>query len=124
MVDTITPSFIDLLQSAALSGPRASAAPGPAAVLRSSDRRRIVGGKSARMLRAGDTVSRRDLGLSEAGGTGDAQRSRVTTVAEARTSLRDDLVRIRTVEGEAFLVRGSRLVVVMRTQEPSAVTRS
>lgn len=77
MTDTITPAFLDIVKD---GGPAVQEA-----LLRSTERHRILGGKSARMLRRGDRVALRDLNPD--------------------------------LDGEAHLVRGSRLVLVARGPE-------
>jgi hypothetical protein len=53
MTDTITPAFLAMAKNA---GPAASKI-----IFSSTERRRILGGKSARLLRRGDRVALRDL---------------------------------------------------------------
>ncbi|MFF1880206.1 hypothetical protein ACFVVC_01890 [Pseudarthrobacter sp. NPDC058196] len=97
MSDTITPAFLDIVKD------------GGAAVAEtlccSTERHRILGGKSARMLRQGDRVALRDLNPELDGGT--------AVVAQVRPSV-GSTVHVLTAGGEAHLVRGSRLVIVTR----------
>ncbi|BCW06902.1 hypothetical protein ACIQF8_03750 [Pseudarthrobacter sp. NPDC092184] len=100
MTDTITPAFLDIVKD---GGPAVQEV-----LLRSTERHRILGGKSARMLRRGDRVALRDLNPDLDGGT--------AVVEQVRPSV-GSTVHILTVGGEAHLVRGSRLVLVARGPE-------
>lgn len=102
MTDQITPAFLDIVASGGLAVREA--------VFRATERHRIIGGKSARLLRPGDRVALRDLGPGPAG---EARAHGSAVVRSARVAARD-LVHVTTADGEAHLVRGSRLVLVVR----------
>jgi hypothetical protein len=97
MTDAITPAFHDILEH------------GGAAVLetifRSTERHRILGGKSARLLRRGDRVAMRDLNPDLDGGLGIIEQVRPSVGSTVHVLIRG---------GEAHLVRGSRLVLTNR----------
>ncbi|MDO5865194.1 MULTISPECIES: hypothetical protein [Paenarthrobacter] len=97
MTDTITPAFLDITKD---SGPAVQETLFP-----STERHRILGGKSARMLRRGDRVALRDLNPDLDGGT--------AVVEQVRPSV-GSTVHVLTTGGDAHLVRGSRLVLVAR----------
>lgn len=97
MTDTITPTFLDIVKDDGTADADTLCC--------SSERHRILGGKSARMLRPGDRVALRDLNPDLDGGT--------AVVAQVRSSV-DSTVHVLTAGGEAHLVRGSRLVLVTR----------
>jgi hypothetical protein len=97
MTDTITPAFLAMAKNA---GPAASKI-----IFSSTERRRILGGKSARLLRRGDRVALRDLNPDLEEGT--------AVVDQVRPSV-GTTVHVLTIGGNAYLVRGSRLVLVTR----------
>lgn len=100
MTDTITPAFHDILKD--------GGAELQDIVYCATERHRILGGKSARLLRRGDRVALRDLNPDLDGGT--------AVVEQVRPSV-GSTVHVLTRGGEAHLVRGSRLVLVTRAPE-------
>ena len=98
MTDIVTPAFFDLAVNA-------GGITVHAAVWDATERHRILGGKSARLLRRGDRVALRDLNPDLNGGT--------AVVEQVRPSV-GSTVHVLTRGGEAHLVRGSRLVLVTR----------
>lgn len=97
MPDTITPAFLEMAKDAN-RGPLDVA-------FCSTERHRILGGKSARLLRRGDRVALRDLNPDLEEGT--------VVVDQVRPSV-GNTVHVLTVDADAYLVRGSRLVLVTR----------
>lgn len=102
MNDIITPAFLDMVKDGEpairemLSG--------------ALERHRILGGKSARLLRRGDRVALRDLNPDLEGGT--------AVIEQVRPSV-GNTVHVLTRDGGVHLVRGSRLVLV--TRDPKEV---
>ncbi|MFD2794592.1 hypothetical protein ACFS27_13630 [Promicromonospora vindobonensis] len=97
--DALTPAFCEMFQN-----------PTPDfldVVYRSTGRHRLFGGKSARLLRAGDMVALRDLPLIRADVPG------VATVVDASVSSTGTAF-VMTAEHGLFLTPGSRLVLVHR----------
>lgn len=97
--DTLTPAFREMFQN-----------PTPElldVVYRSTGRHRLFGGKSARLLRAGDMVALRDLNLVRADVPG------VATVVDTHVSPAGTAF-VTTAEHGLFLTPGSRLVLVHR----------
>lgn len=100
MTDTITPAFLAMAKD---TGPAASGI-----TFSSTDRHRILGGKSARLLRRGNRVALRDLNPDLKAGT--------AVVEQVRPSV-GSTVHVLTKGGDTHLVRGSRLVLVVRDPE-------
>lgn len=97
MSDTITPAFLEMAKDAGI---------GPfEALFCVSERYRILCGKSARLLRRGDRVALRDLNPDLEEGT--------VVVDQVRRSV-GNAVLVMTLDADAYLVRGSRLVLVAR----------
>lgn len=97
MTDTITPAFLAMAKD---TGPAVSGI-----IFSSTDRHRILGGKSARLLRRGDRVALRDLNPDLEEGT--------AVVDQVRPSV-GTTVHVLTIGANVYLVRGSRLVLVTR----------
>lgn len=100
MTDTITPAFLDIVKD--------GGAAVQDAMFRSTERHRILGGKSARLLRRGDRVALRDLNPDLDEGTAVVEQVRPSVGSTVHVLIRG---------GEAHLVRGSRLVLVSRDPE-------
>lgn len=97
MPDTIAPAFLEIAIDTRLSELDV--------VLCATGRYRILCGKSARLLRGGDRVALRDLNPDLEKGT--------VVVDQVRPSV-GNAVHVLTLDGGAYLVRGSRLVLVTR----------
>ncbi|WP_247040252.1 hypothetical protein [Arthrobacter rhizosphaerae] len=97
MTDMITPAFLAMARN---TDPAAGGI-----VFDSAERHRILGGKSARLLRRGDRVALRDLNPDLEEGT--------AVIDQVRPSV-GTTVHVLTIGGNAYLVRGSRLVLVIR----------
>lgn len=97
MSDTITPAFLEMAKDAGLAPLEA--------LFCATERYRILCGKSARLLRCGDRVALRDLNPDLEEGT--------VVVDQVRPSV-GNTVHVMTLDGDAYLVRGSRLVLVAR----------
>lgn len=97
--DTITPALNEMLKKKAQDV--------LGAIYGSAERRRVIGGKSARLLRRGDTVALRDLRLDRADVPG------LRTVSDASTS-ESGMTSVLTVQQDVLQIPASRLVCVCR----------
>lgn len=97
MADPFTPAFIEMAKDASLGALDT--------MFRSTERHRILGGKSARLLRRGDRVALRDLNPDLDEGTAVVEQVRPSVGSTVHVLIRG---------GQAHLVHGSRLVLVSR----------
>ena len=101
-LDRLTPAFHQLVRDVAPEDLQR--------VFRATERHRLLGGKSIRLLRRGDRVAVSDLYPHSRHSN---SASGIAVVTEAAV-VRGDDVRVVTAEHGVYLVPGSRLVMVHR----------